>query len=103
MKPALLRMLLENTVFNCVPSTSKAPAGAVSSRSTRMAVHTSPKMKWQSRSFQARCGEVISGFTTSTARAEPHLTAFTAISMPKVADEQATFMSKPKPLMPSAC
>ena len=67
-----------------------------------MAVQTSPKMKWQSRSFQARCGEVISGSTTSTARAEPHLTALTAISMPKVAEEQATFMSKPKPLTPSA-
>ena len=32
----------------------------------------------------------------------PHLTALTAISMPKVAEEQATFMSKPKPWMPSA-
>jgi hypothetical protein len=67
-----------------------------------MAVQTSPKMKWQSRSFQARWAEVISGSTTSTARAAPHFTALTAISMPKVAEEQATFMSKPKPWMPSA-
>ena len=59
------------------------------------AVQTSPKMKWQSRSRHSRWAEVISGFTTSTQRAVPQRTAFTACSMAKVADEQATFMSKP--------
>jgi len=29
-------------------------------------------MKWQSRSFQARCAEQISGLTTSTVRADEH-------------------------------
>jgi hypothetical protein len=38
---------------------------------------------------------VISGLTTSTQRALPLRTALTACSMAKVADEQATFMSKP--------
>ena len=47
-----------SAVSRRVPSTSKAPGGAFSSRSTRMAVQTSPKMKWQSRSFQARWAEV---------------------------------------------
>jgi hypothetical protein len=60
-----------------------------------MAVQTSPKMKWQSRSRHSRCAEVISGLTTSTQRALPLRTALTACSMAKVADEQATFMSKP--------
>ena len=68
---------------------------AVSAASTTTAVHTSPKMKWQSRSRHSRCAEVISGFTTSTQLALPLRTAFAACSMAKVADEQATFMSKP--------
>ena len=89
-------MLLENCVARRVPSTSHCTgAVALSARSTRMAVHTSPKMKWQSRSFQAWWPEVISGLTTSTHRALPVRTAFTACSMAKVAEEQATFMSKP--------
>jgi hypothetical protein len=43
--------------------------------------------------------QVISGSTTRTARRTlPDLImSLTAISIPKVADEQATFMSKPKP------
>ncbi len=44
----------------------------------------------------------ISGLTISTARACPSCTALAAFWMPKVAEEQATFMSKPKPLMPNA-
>jgi hypothetical protein len=52
-------------------------------------------MKWQSRSRHSRCAEVISGLTTSTHFALPQRTALTACSMAKVADEQATFMSKP--------
>ena len=52
---------------------------AVSGRSTTSAVHTSPKMKWQSRSCQARCAEQISGLTISTARAVPQRTALTAM------------------------
>ena len=59
------------------------------------AVQTSPKMKWQSRSRHSRCAEVISGLTISTHFALPVRTAFTACSMAKVAEEQATFMSKP--------
>jgi len=59
-------------------------------------------MKWQSRSRNSRCPEQISGLITSTARAEPVSTALRAMSMPKVAEEQATFMSKAKPPMPSA-
>ena len=89
-------MLLENCVARRVPSTSQAPGLlARSARSISSAVHTSPKMKWQSRSVQAWWPEVISGFTTSTQRAVPARTAFTACSMAKVAEEQATFMSKP--------
>ena len=68
---------------------------AQSARSTITAVQTSPKMKWQSRSFQAWWPEVISGLTTSTHLALPVRTALTACSMAKVADEQATFMSNP--------
>ena len=37
------------------------------------------------------------------ARAEPERIMSAAAWMPKVAEEQATFMSKAKPLMPSAC
>ena len=89
-------MLLENWVARRVPSTSQASAVvAVSARSTITAVQTSPKMKWQSRSFQAWWPEVISGLTTRTHFALPVRTALTACSMAKVADEQATFMSKP--------
>ena len=59
------------------------------------AVQASPKMKWLSRSRQFRWPLVISGLRTNTARAWPLCTAATACWMPKVADEQATFMSKP--------
>ena len=41
--------------------------------------------------------------TISTARAWPVWIAVVAAWMPKVAEEQATFMSKAKPSMPSAC
>ena len=89
-------MLLENCVASRVPSTSqRSAATAVSARSIRMAVHTSPKIKWQSRSRHSWWAEVISGFTTSTQRLLPERTAFTACSSANVAEEQATFMSKP--------
>ena len=68
---------------------------AVSSASTITAVQTSPKMKWQSRSRHSRCADVISGLTTSTHAALPLFTALTACSIAKVAELQATFMSKP--------
>ncbi len=88
-------MLFEYLVASLLPRTSQVIAAfAVSARSTTSAVHTSPKMKWQSRSFQARWAEQISGLTTSAARAEPVLTALIACSSAKVAEEQATFMSK---------
>ena len=66
------------------------------------AVHTSPKMKWQSRSRHSRWPEQISGFTISTERTDPPRIMSAAACMAKVADEQATFMSKPKPPMPNA-
>ncbi len=68
---------------------------ASSARSSTIAVQTSPKMKWQSRSFHSRWAEVISGLTISTQRAVPAFSALTACSIAKVAAEQATFMSKP--------
>ena len=74
----------------------------MSAASITIAVQASPKMKWLSRSRKFRWPLVISGFSTSTARAWPLCTAAIAVWMPKVADEQATFMSKPKPSMPSA-
>ena len=44
--PKLLRMALENTVFRLVPRISKpSPEATFSSRSTRIAVQASPKMK----------------------------------------------------------
>ena len=67
----------------------------MSAASTTSAVQTSPKMKWQSRSRHSRWAEVISGFTTSTHDALPQRMALTACSSAKVAEEQATFMSKP--------
>ncbi len=66
------------------------------------AVQASPKMKWLSRSRKFMCPVQISGLTMRMARAWPSLMLLTAFWIPKVADEQATFMSKPKPLMPSA-
>ena len=50
-------------------------------------------MKWLSRSRKFRWPVQISGLTISTARAWPVATALTAAWMPKVAEEQATFMS----------
>jgi len=67
------------------------------------AVATSPKMKWLSRSLKFRCAEQISGLTISTALTDPEATKSAAVLMPKVAEEQATFMSKAKPSIPSAC
>ncbi len=67
------------------------------------AVATSPKMKWLSRSLKFRCAEQISGFTISTALTEPEATKSAAVLMPKVAELHATFMSKAKPSIPSAC
>ena len=64
---------------------------------------TSPKMKWLSRSLKFRWAEQISGLTISTALTEPEAMKSAAVLMPKVAEEQATFMSKAKPSMPSAC
>ena len=101
-KPKLLRILLENWVFSRVPRMSQ-PSTASSARSTMAAVATSPKMKWLSRSRKFRWPEQISGLTISTARAEPEATKSAAVFRPKVAEEQATFMSKANPSMPSAC
>ena len=67
------------------------------------AVATSPKMKWLSRSRKFRWAEQTSGLTMSTALTEPEPMKSAAVLIPKVAEEQATFMSKPKPSMPSAC
>ena len=67
------------------------------------AVATSPKMKWLSRSRKFRWAEQISGLTISTALTEPEAMKSAAVLMPKVAEEQATFMSKAKPSMPRAC
>jgi len=75
MNPALLRMLLEKVVSSRVPSTSNAPAGAVSSRSTSTAVHHVAEDEVTVTVFPARCGEVISGLTTKMARAAPVRTA----------------------------
>ncbi len=95
-------MLFENWVFSRVPRISQPPeAWSASSRIT--AVATSPKMKWLSRSLKFRWPEQISGLTISTALAEPEAMKSAAVLMPKVAEEQATFMSKPKPSIPSAC
>ena len=58
-----------------------------------IAVATSPKMKWLSRSRKFRWPEQISGLTTSTERAAPFSTELTAACRPKVAELQATFMS----------
>ena len=60
-------------------------------------------MKWLSRSRKLRWPEQISGLTISTAFVEPEVTKSAAVLMPKVAEEQATFMSKAKPSMPRAC
>ncbi|MNC51956.1 hypothetical protein D3C75_1012740 [compost metagenome] len=60
-------------------------------------------MKWLSRSRKFRWPVHTSGLTISTARAWPRATLLAAVWMPKVADEQATFMSKAKPWIPSAC
>ncbi len=96
MKPKLLRIALENCVASLVPTISHwSDEVAVSALSMTVAVHTSPKMKWQSRSFHSMCADVISGFTTSAHLTLPERTALTACSMAKVADEHATFMSKP--------
>ena len=54
------------------------------------------------RSRQLRWPEQISGFTTNTRRALPLRMASTPVWIPKVADEQATLRSKPKPLIPRA-
>jgi hypothetical protein len=42
------------------------------------------------------------GLTTSTERALPARMKSAAVWIPKVAEEQATFMSKPNPSIPSA-
>ena len=60
-------------------------------------------MKWLSRSLKLRWAEQISGLTISTALTEPEAMKSAAVLMPKVAELQATFMSKAKPSMPSAC
>jgi hypothetical protein len=60
-------------------------------------------MKWLSRSLKFRWPEQISGLTISTALALPVAMKSAAVLMPKVADEQATFMSNAKPSMPRAC
>ncbi|MNI83061.1 hypothetical protein D3C73_1398350 [compost metagenome] len=96
--------MLENEVCNLVPRISNWCAEvAWSARSTSTAVAASPKMKWLSRSRKFRWPVQISGLTTNNARAWPSCTLLAAVWMPKVAEEQATFMSKAKPWMPSAC
>ena len=70
MKPKLLRMLFENFVFSFDSRISNwCSPTAVSAASMIIAVHASPKMKWLSRSRKFRWPLVISGFSTSTARA----------------------------------
>jgi len=75
--------------------TTAAQKSIEDQRAQQQAVAASPKMKWLSRSRQFRWPLVISGLTINTARACPLCIAATAVWMPKVADEQATFMSKP--------
>ncbi|MNE61770.1 hypothetical protein D3C80_1570080 [compost metagenome] len=57
------------------------------------AVAASPKMKWLSRSRKFRWPVQTSGLTIRIARAWPSWTALVAACRPKVAEEQATFMS----------
>src|SRR5699024_6148006 len=93
-KPKLLRILLENWVASLVPSTRHwLLEVALSSSSSTMAVATSPKIKWQSRSSQARWPEQISGFTTTMHFELPERRESTDACKPKVAEEQARFMS----------
>ena len=101
--PKLLRILFENCVFSFVPRIFQCAAGAIVSFSISTAVATSPKMKWLSRSVKLRWPEQISGFTISTDLACPARTKSAAVCIPNVAEEHATFMSKAKPSMPSAC
>ena len=102
-KPKLLRMLLENWVSSLVLTISNWWAEvAWSARSMTTAVAASPKMKWLSRSRKFRCPVQTSGLTIRIARAWPSCTLLQAAWMPKVAEEQATFMSKPNPWIPSA-
>ncbi|MNG25675.1 hypothetical protein D3C84_1105620 [compost metagenome] len=63
-------------------------------------MQASPKMKWLSLSRKLRCPEQISGFTTRASLAVPAASRSAAVLMPKVAEEQATFMSKAMPLAP---
>ncbi|MCY1439225.1 hypothetical protein D9M71_554500 [compost metagenome] len=102
-KPKLLRMLLENLVSSLVLTMSNWYLDvARSARSMITAVAASPKMKWLSRSRKFRWPVQTSGLTIRTARAWPSCTLLAAVWIPKVAEEHATFMSKPKPWMPSA-
>ena len=71
-KPLLLPILLENVVAQRVERISKWGPVAASIRSINVAVATSPKMKWQSRSPHSRWPEQISGFTTSADRTRAH-------------------------------
>ena len=64
-------MLFENFVAQRVEFMRKCAPLASSAGSITTAVHTSPKMKWQSRSRHSRCPEQISGLTTSARRALP--------------------------------
>jgi hypothetical protein len=95
-KPSLFLMLLEKRVAARVERT-RHPAP---SASTTTAVATSPKMKWQSRSRHSRCPEVISGETISARRTLPARIMSDTAASAKVAEEQATFMSKAKPPAP---
>ena len=100
-KPLLLRILFENWVAQRVERTLNP--SCPSSRSSRTAVATSPKMKWQSRSRHSRWPEVISGEITSARFTDPARIMSAAVWMPNVAEEQATFMSKAMPPAPMSC
>ena len=102
-KPKLLRMLLENFGLEARAENVPAAGSGSSARSTIKAVATSPKMKWLSRSRKFRWPEQISGFDHQRRIGRARRDVSAAVLIAKVADEQATFMSKPKPSMPSAC
>ena len=96
-------MLFENLVTSFVPRISHASdAAASSTRSSTIAVHASPKMKWWSRNSKLLWPDVISGLTTTTQLAVPLRSASTALWMENVADEHATFMSNAHPPAPIA-
>src|SRR3990167_11077718 len=66
------------------------------------AVQTSPKIKWLSLSLKFKCALQISGITIITRFAISLLIVEYAVCIAKVAEEQATFISKANPLIPNS-